>query len=55
MAFIFSDTELFDIPVNLKFLRELFFKEEDKNFMVMSPTKIKNETYLAIYKRGMKG
>lgn len=54
MAFIFSDTELFDTPVNLKLLRELFLEEENKNFMVMAPTKIKTETYLAIYKNGVK-
>lgn len=54
MAFIFSDTELFNRLVDLKFLRNLFRKEENKNFMVLSPIKIKPETYLAIYKRGMK-
>ncbi|MCH4824434.1 hypothetical protein ML462_14775 [Gramella lutea] len=53
MAFIFSDTELFKKPVDLKFLRELFELKEDKNFMVLSPVKIKPEMYLAIYKRGM--
>ncbi len=53
MAFVFSDTELFNKPVDLKFLRVLFSKEEKKSFMVLSPIKIKSETYLAIYKRGM--
>jgi len=51
MAFVFSDTELFNKPVDLKFLRFLFSKEENKTFMVLSP--IKTETYLAIYKRGL--
>ena len=53
MAFVFSDTELLNKPVDLKFLKNLFKEKERKNFMVMSPIKIKTETYLAIYKRGM--
>lgn len=53
MAFIFSDTELFNKPVDLLFLRQLFLKEEEKNFMVLSPIRVKTETYLAIYKRGL--
>ena len=40
MAFIFSDTELFSTPVHLKFLRDLFEKVEDKQFMILSPIKI---------------
>lgn len=54
MAFIFSDTELFNKPIDLKFLKDLFLKKEKKNFMVLSPAKIEIETYLAIYKRGMR-
>lgn len=53
MAFIFSDTELLNQPVNLDYLRKLFEEKEMKKFMVLSPIKIKTETYLAIYKRGM--
>lgn len=53
MAFIFSDTELFKRPVDLQFLKDLFRKKEDKKFMIISPIKIKTETYLAIYKRGL--
>lgn len=53
MAFVFSDTELFNKPVDLKFLRILFSNVENKTFMVLSPIKIKTETYLAIYKRGI--
>ncbi|MDN3594209.1 hypothetical protein [Zunongwangia endophytica] len=53
MVVVFSDTELLNRPVDLKFLRNLFKEKESKNFMVLSPIKIKTETYLAIYKRGM--
>lgn len=52
MAFIFSDTELFNKQLNLKYLREIFLKEENKKFMVISPTRIKTETFLEIYKKG---
>ena len=53
MAFVFSDTELFKRPVDLKFIKVLLKTKEEKKFMPLSPTKIKTETYLAIYKKGL--
>ncbi len=52
MAFVFSDTELFEKPVSLNYLKGLFIQSENKKFMVVTPIKIKSETYINIYKRG---
>lgn len=54
MAFVFSDTELFKSYIPLDIIKPLFKKMENKNFMLVTPTKIKTETYLALYKLGMK-
>ena len=53
MAFVFSDTELFKKPVSLKNINDLFDVIENKKFMIVTPRKIKIETYLALYKLGM--
>jgi predicted nucleic acid-binding protein/GNAT superfamily N-acetyltransferase len=53
MAFIFSDTELFERNIPISFLRSIFETMENKKFMVVSPIEIKNETYMEIYKKGM--
>ncbi len=52
MAFIFSDTELFQKPISLKNISTIFEKIEEKKFMAVTPIKIKTETYLALYKLG---
>ncbi|MEP2057758.1 MAG: hypothetical protein ABJJ05_08125 [Maribacter litoralis] len=52
MAFIFSDTELFKKNISLKNITEVFKNYENKNFMAVTPIKIKPETYLALYKLG---
>ena len=54
MAFIFSDTELFKNNISLKNIYDIFQSCENKNFMPVTPVKIKTETYLALYKSGMK-
>ncbi len=53
MAFIFSDTELFRNFIPLIKLDELFKRMENKKFMVVTPVKVKTETYIALYKMGM--
>ena len=53
MAFVFSDTELFESPISLKNIYNLFDVLENKKFMLVAPRKIKSETYLAFYKLGM--
>jgi len=52
MAFVFSDTELFNNPISLRMINSLFKDYEKVNFLPVSPMKIKNETYIAIYKLG---
>ncbi len=52
MAFIFSDTELFNNTISLNKINILFEKFEKRKFLPISPVKIKNETYIAIYKLG---
>ena len=54
MAFVFSDTELFEETVSLFKIKEIYKEKEKKNFMIVAPIKIEIETYLAIYKLGMK-
>ncbi len=53
MAFVFSDTELLKKPISLKKISNIFNILENKKFMIVAPTKIKTETYLAAYKQGM--
>jgi len=53
MAFVFSDTELLKKPISLKNISNIFNNLENKKFMVVTPIKIKTETYLAVYKQGM--
>ncbi len=53
MAFVFSDTELLKTPISLKNICDIFDVLENKKFMIVAPTKIKTETYIAIYKQGM--
>ena len=53
MAFVFSDTELLKKPISLKNISNIFNVLENKKFMVVTPIKIKTETYLAVYKQGM--
>lgn len=53
MAFVFSDTELLKKPISLKNISNTFNVLENKKFMVVTPIKIKTETYLALYKQGM--
>lgn len=52
MAFVFSDTELFKYNISLKNISKVFKNYENKNFMAVTPIKIKTETYLALYKLG---
>lgn len=54
MAFVFSDTELFKNTISLNTVSQLIKKMENKNFMAVTPIKIKPETYLALYKLGIK-
>ena len=54
MAFVFSDTELFTYPISSFFVKNYFKKYENKNFMIVSPLKIKKDTYIDLYKKGMK-
>ncbi len=54
MAFVFSDTELLKAPIHLKHLKEIFLEQESVNFNPTSVIKIKKETYIALYKLGMK-
>lgn len=54
MAFVFSDTELFKQPISLYKTRTIYKEKENKNFMIVTPVKIKISTYLALYKLGMK-
>ncbi|NER17410.1 PIN domain-containing protein [Spongiivirga citrea] len=53
MAFVFSDTELFKSSISLKNICDQFEVIENKKFMLVSPRKIKSETYLSFYKLGM--
>lgn len=53
MAFVFSDTELFNSPISLKRIDNIFNLIENKKFMIVAPIKVKTETYLAVYKQGM--
>lgn len=53
MAFVFSDTELFKKSISLKNICNTFEVLENKKFMVVAPIKIKTETYIEIYKKGM--
>lgn len=52
MAFVFSDTELFNNLISLRKINLLFKNYEKVNFLPIAPVKIKNETYIAIYKLG---
>lgn len=54
MAFVFSDTEEFKVLVSFRRIQTLIKSFENKNFMVVSPFKIKKDTYIEIYKQGMK-
>lgn len=53
MAFIFSDTELFNRNVEMSYINDIFDRVENKKFMVVSPIEIKKETYIDLYKKGM--
>ncbi len=53
MAFVFSDTELFTNTLSNKIVKEVFESLENKNFMPISPVRIKKETYIELYKLGM--
>ena len=53
MAFIFSDTELFKNRISIKSIETIFKKFENKNFMIVTPINIKQETYIELYKQGM--
>lgn len=53
MAFVFSDTELFTNPISSVFVKNYFTKHENKNFMIVSPLKIKKDTYIDLYNKGM--
>ena len=54
MAFIFSDTELFEKNISLKRIETIFSDFERKKFMPLSPIKISQKTFLSIYAEGMK-
>ncbi len=51
MAFLFSKTEVFDHPISNDELQEIW-KEDNKNFMVISPKKITRERFVKLYKIG---
>ena len=53
MAFIFSETELFNRVIGIDKLKQVYKNFENKNFLIVSPIKIKNKTYIELYKKGM--
>lgn len=52
MAFTFSRTEVFDCPVPRHKINELWNRELNKNFNVLSPLKIPDNLYWTLYKLG---
>lgn len=54
MAFVFSDTELFNENISVNYLKNNFQEKENKKFMILSPIEIKKETFIDFYRKGMK-
>ena len=54
MAFRFSKTELFHVPVHRDDLQEIWRQTRGRKFNVLRPIKISEDEFLKIYSAGMK-
>jgi predicted nucleic acid-binding protein/GNAT superfamily N-acetyltransferase len=54
MAFRFSNTELFDNPIDLKQLKKIWNKKNKSTFFPVTPIKTDNEMFLELYRIGKK-
>ena len=52
MAFRFSATELFSLPIPWDEVKRMRGEEENKSSPIMSPTRITNELFLRLYSKG---
>ena len=52
MAFRFSHTEIFNTPISLNTLRNIWVEDEGKQFNPLAPMKISNERFLQLYSIG---
>jgi predicted nucleic acid-binding protein/GNAT superfamily N-acetyltransferase len=53
MAFRFSNTELFDNPIELSKLRRIWIEETENNFHLQAPIAISKKLFFRLYKLGM--